>query len=60
MISYVRNEASIHAIKLKRSLVELGFQVFLDVDEITVGDDWQDSLNEAVNACEVRSFKKLI
>ena len=53
MISYVRNEASLHAIKLKKYLAELGFQVFLDVDEITVGDDWQDSLNEAVNACEI-------
>lgn len=38
MISYVQNEAKLHAIKLKRNLVDLGFQVFLDVDEITVGE----------------------
>ena len=37
MISYVRNEASLHAIKLKRNLVDLGFSVFLDVHEITEG-----------------------
>ena len=41
MISYVQNEAKLHAIKLKRNLVDLGFQVFLDVDEITVGTSFK-------------------
>jgi hypothetical protein len=53
LISYVRKEAEQHARRLKSKLIKLGLEVFLDVDEITVGNDWQDSLNNAVANCEI-------
>ncbi|KAH9416840.1 hypothetical protein DERP_011955 [Dermatophagoides pteronyssinus] len=51
MISYVRHEAADHALQLKKSLLECGFSVYLDVHEIQMGSDWQDSLNSAVQNC---------
>ncbi|KAH9527297.1 hypothetical protein DERF_001323 [Dermatophagoides farinae] len=51
MISYVRHEAADHAIQLKKTLLECGFSVYLDVHEIQMGSDWQDSLNSAVQNC---------
>ncbi|XP_067135835.1 uncharacterized protein [Centruroides vittatus] len=53
LISYVRAEASKHARDLKRELADLGFNVFLDIDEIQAGNDWQDKLNDAVGSCEI-------
>lgn len=53
LISYVRAEAADYALHLKMKLAELGFSVYLDVHEISVGVDWQDSLNFAVSNCEV-------
>lgn len=53
LISYVRKEAEQHARNLKTQLTSLGCDVYLDVDEIKVGMDWQDALNDAVNACEI-------
>ncbi|GFO13561.1 tir motif-containing protein [Plakobranchus ocellatus] len=53
LISYVRAEAAEHAHMLKRSLNQIGFSVYLDVDEIKSGLDWQDALNYAVSNCEV-------
>ncbi|KAL8600513.1 hypothetical protein ACOMHN_005007 [Nucella lapillus] len=53
LISYVRAEAADYALQLKIKLAELGFSVYLDVHEISVGVDWQDSLNFAVSNCEV-------
>ncbi|RWS10459.1 uncharacterized protein B4U79_17615 [Dinothrombium tinctorium] len=38
---------------LKRELYTLGFSVYLDVDEIRTGSDWQDSLNNAVKCCKI-------
>lgn len=46
LISYVRKEAEQHARNLKTQLTMLGCDVYLDVDEITVGDDWQDALSK--------------
>ena len=53
LISYVRNEAEQHARQLKTELNDLGCQVFLDVDEIECGHDWQDALNNAVLNCDL-------
>ncbi|KAK3799095.1 hypothetical protein RRG08_051373 [Elysia crispata] len=53
LISYVRAEAAGHALMLKKSLTQIGFSVYLDVDEIKSGLDWQDALNYAVSNCEV-------
>jgi len=53
MISYARQEAFQHALYLKAELVSYGFSVYLDVDEIRTGTDWQDALNYAVSNCEV-------
>ncbi|KAG1659946.1 hypothetical protein GQR58_022228 [Nymphon striatum] len=52
-ISYVRAEASDHALDLKRVLSDHGINVFLDVHEIKAGVDWQDSLNEALLNCQM-------
>ncbi|KPM10984.1 TIR motif-containing protein [Sarcoptes scabiei] len=51
MLSYVRREAAEHAIQLKKTLIDSGFSVYLDVHEIQMGSDWQDSLNCAVQNC---------
>lgn len=48
LISYVRKEAEQHARNLKTQLTMLGCDVYLDVDEIKVGMDWQDALNEGL------------
>ena len=53
LISYVRREADSHARRLKKELQTIGFDVFLDVDEIRAGDDWVDALNYAVLNCWV-------
>uniref|UniRef100_A0A1I8IH81 TIR domain-containing protein n=1 Tax=Macrostomum lignano TaxID=282301 RepID=A0A1I8IH81_9PLAT len=53
LISYVRAEAAHVAVVLKEKLTALGCSVFLDVDEIALGSDWQDALNDAVAATEV-------
>ncbi|XP_070211495.1 uncharacterized protein [Littorina saxatilis] len=53
LISYVRAEAADYALQLKTRLAALGYSVYLDVHEISVGVDWQDSLNFAVSNCEV-------
>ncbi|CAE1285914.1 unnamed protein product [Acanthosepion pharaonis] len=53
LLSYVRAESSQLASCLKAELLALNVSVFLDVDEIKSGVDWQDSLNEAVTKCEV-------
>ena len=53
LISYVHKEATAAAILLKTELERLQFSVFLDVDSIEVGTDWQDSLNNAVSNCSV-------
>ncbi|KAK7476447.1 hypothetical protein BaRGS_00032282 [Batillaria attramentaria] len=53
LISYVRAEAAEYALHLKIKLAEFGYSVYLDVHEICVGVDWQDSLNFAVSNCEV-------
>lgn len=51
MISYCHKEAQQYALSLKKSLEEIGLSVYLDVDEICTGCDWQDSLNEAIYNC---------
>ncbi|PVD30541.1 hypothetical protein C0Q70_09809 [Pomacea canaliculata] len=53
LISYVRAEAAEYAVHLKNKLAELGHSVYLDVHEIKIGVDWQDSLNFAVSNCEI-------
>lgn len=51
MISYARQEAAEHALQLKASLIKMGYSVYLDVHEIEMGGDWQDSLNSAIQNC---------
>ena len=58
VISYVRVEAYQHANQLKAELKKLGFKVFLDADEIFIGCDWQDVLNDSIATC--RLFVALI
>ena len=53
LISYVHSEATLHATALKRALQSEGYSVFLDVDSIAGGADWQDSLNEAIGRCSL-------
>ncbi|GAB1604022.1 uncharacterized protein LOC115219292 [Argonauta hians] len=53
LISYVRAESAQVAFNLKQELASLNVSVFLDVDEIKTGVDWQDSLNHAVSNCEI-------
>ncbi|XP_055336686.1 uncharacterized protein LOC129587114 [Paramacrobiotus metropolitanus] len=53
LISYVSKEAKQVAVKLKKALEKHECTVFLDVDNIPAGVDWQDALNEAVKRCEV-------
>lgn len=58
VISYVRVEAYQYATQLKAALKKLGFKVFLDADEIFIGCDWQDVLNDSIAMC--RLFVALI
>ena len=53
LLSYVHKEASTEALSLKEALQDAGFRVFLDVDCIQSGTDWQDVLNDAVSNCTV-------
>lgn len=52
MLSYVHAEAQLYALNLKKALEKLELSVYLDLDEIYTGLDWQDSLNCAVTACQ--------
>ncbi|GFT79719.1 TIR domain-containing protein [Nephila pilipes] len=52
LISYVHSEASMHARNLKDELQNMGFDsVFLDIDDIPPGMDWQEIINTALNNC---------
>ncbi|GFX24880.1 uncharacterized protein LOC102806317 [Trichonephila clavipes] len=52
LISYVHCEASMHARNLKDELQNMGFDsVFLDIDDIPPGQDWQEIINTALNNC---------
>lgn len=53
LISYVRAEAAQHALNLKQELLRMNFSVYLDIDEIKTGSDWQDALNYAVSECHL-------
>ena len=53
LISYVHKEATTAATELKAELEKLQYSVFLDVDCIEIGTDWQDSLNNAVSNCSI-------
>ena len=53
LVSYVHKEATTAAAELKAELEKLQFSVFLDVDCIEIGTDWQDSLNNAVSNCSI-------
>ncbi|XP_064465723.1 uncharacterized protein LOC135377314 isoform X1 [Ornithodoros turicata] len=53
LISYVRAEAAQHALDLKKELLKMNFSVYLDIDEIKTGSDWQDALNYAVSECHL-------
>ncbi|CAL1277303.1 unnamed protein product [Larinioides sclopetarius] len=52
LISYVHCEATMHARNLKAELQNMGLDsVFLDIDDIPPGQDWQDVINNALNNC---------
>ena len=53
VISYVRVEAFHYAAELKAELMKIGFRVFLDSDEIFIGCDWQDVLNDSIATCKL-------
>ncbi|CAN8000105.1 unnamed protein product, partial [Ixodes pacificus] len=53
LISYVRAETAQHALNLKQELLKMNFSVYLDIDEIKIGSDWQDALNYAVSECHL-------
>ena len=53
LISYVHKEASDEAVSLREALQVAGYRVFLDVECIRSGSDWQDVLNDAVSNCSV-------
>lgn len=53
LLSYVHRESSNEAISLREALQEAGYRVFLDVECIRSGTDWQDVLNDAVSNCTV-------
>ncbi|XP_077501894.1 uncharacterized protein LOC144112932 isoform X1 [Amblyomma americanum] len=53
LISYVRAETAQHALNLKQELHKMNFSVYLDIDEIKIGSDWQDALNYAVSECHL-------
>ena len=53
LISYVQKEGRERAVLLKNELERHGCTVFLDFENIVVGMDWQDILNNAVKNCEV-------
>ena len=48
MISYVPSEADDEAIALRDELSKQGYSVFLDVDLVKPGVDWQDTLQDAI------------
>lgn len=51
LLSYVHKEAVDEAVALRLALVKTGYRVFLDMECIQSGSDWQDSLNDAVSNC---------
>ena len=53
LLSYVHREASDEAMALREALQVAGYRVFLDVECIRGGSDWQDVLNDAVSNCSV-------
>ena len=53
LISYVHKEAADYAPLLKDALEKFGYSVFLDVDCIQGGTDWQDALNDAITNCSL-------
>lgn len=53
LISYVHTEASSYAVLLKTALEEHGYSVFIDVQCIQGGTDWQDALNDAISNCSL-------
>lgn len=53
LISYVHSEATLQAVALKHALQTEGYNVFLDIDSIEGGTDWQDALNEAISRCSL-------
>ena len=53
LISYVHSEATRYATALKQALQKEGYSVFLDIDSIEGGADWQDALNEAISKCSL-------
>lgn len=53
MISYSRADGLEYALSAKAALEEEALSVYLDLAEIRLGCDWQDSLNEAVRGCRL-------
>ena len=53
LISYVHKEAAEYAPLLKDALEKFGYTVFLDVECIQGGIDWQDALNDAITNCSL-------
>ena len=53
LISYVHREAADYALLLKDALEKLGYSIFLDVECIQGGIDWQDALNDAITNCSL-------
>ena len=53
ILSYVHNEAGKYAQLLRNALESKGHTVFLDIQCIKGGTDWQDVLNKAITNCSL-------
>lgn len=52
-ISYARKDARDLALKLHTDLVKRGYEVWLDTSEIDGGASWSDSIEKAIDGCDV-------
>lgn len=52
-ISYARKDGQQHAERLKDNLEELGYQVFLDIDSIPGGKDWEEFIHQQVAQADI-------
>jgi TIR domain len=52
-LSYLRSDSAPYAHMLSANLRERGFEVFVDIEAIEVGEDFVESIDRAIGACDV-------